>query len=283
MSEGTLFIVATPIGNLGDLSPRARDVLAAVDLVAAEDTRVAGRLLSHFGIATKLTALHEHNEESKAPSLIEALKSGKSVAIVSDAGTPLVSDPGYRVVRLARDAGLTVSPVPGPSAAVAALSVSGLPTDRFAFEGFLPARKAARRERLGVLRSEVRTLVFFESVHRVAEAVADLADAFGADRAAYIGREISKLHEQCVTASLSELTAMLADGRIPLKGEFVIVTAGATDAAGDDRAAAAAETLLRELIAVLPGRQAVDIVARATGAGRNELYQRMLALKTENS
>jgi len=283
LSEGTLFIVATPIGNLGDLSPRARDVLAAVDLVAAEDTRVTGRLLSHFGIATKLTALHEHNEESKAPSLIEALKSGKSVAIVSDAGTPLVSDPGYRVVRLARDAGLTVSPVPGPSAAVAALSVSGLPTDRFAFEGFLPARKAARRERLGVLRSEVRTLVFFESVHRVAEAVADLADAFGADRAAYIGREISKLHEQCVTASLSELTAMLADGRIPLKGEFVIVTAGATDAAGDDRAAAAAETLLRELIAVLPGRQAVDIVARATGAGRNELYQRMLALKTENS
>jgi len=279
LSEGTLFIVATPIGNLGDLSPRAREVLATADLVAAEDTRVTGRLLSHFGITTRLTALHEHNEESKAPTLIAALKNGKSVAVVSDAGTPLVSDPGYRLARLAHEAGVRVSPVPGPSAAIAALSASGLPTDRFVFEGFLPPKAAARRERLAVLRGETRTLLFFESVHRVVAMVTDLSESFGAGRLASLCRELSKLHEQCVTAEIGELAAMLADGRIPLKGEFAIVVAGAATEAADP---AGANRLLEELVRVLPGSQAVDIVARVTGASRNELYRQMLAQNAEH-
>ena len=165
--SGTLFVVATPIGNLEDLTPRARQTLAAVDFVAAEDTRHTGRLLSHFGVKTRLLALHDHNEADRVGEIIKALQSGQSVALVSDAGTPLISDPGYRVVQAAHEAGITVSPIPGPSALTAALSVAGLPTDRFCFEGFLPARQKARRDRLANLRGEPRTMVFYESVHRM--------------------------------------------------------------------------------------------------------------------
>lgn len=282
MSKGTLFVVATPIGNLGDLSPRAREVLEQADRIAAEDTRVTGRLLSHFGISTPLAALHEHNEEKAIPGLIAALESGKSVALVSDAGTPLVSDPGYRLVRAAHASAITVSPVPGPSALVAALSASGLPSDRFAFEGFLPARRAARKARLDTLKTESRTLLFFESVHRIGETLDDLASAFGADRQAFVGRELSKLHEQCVAASLGTLREMVTDGRIPAKGEFVIGLAGAGEVS-DSQATALADALLRELVDVLPGRQAAAIVARATGGHRNDIYRRMLDLKHEQS
>jgi len=282
LSKGTLFVVATPIGNLGDLSPRAREVLEQADRIAAEDTRVTGRLLSHFGISTPLAALHEHNEEKAIPGLIAALESGKSVALVSDAGTPLVSDPGYRLVRAAHASAITVSPVPGPSALVAALSASGLPSDRFAFEGFLPARRAARKARLDTLKTESRTLLFFESVHRIGETLDDLASAFGADRQAFVGRELSKLHEQCVAASLGTLREMVTDGRIPAKGEFVIGLAGAGEVS-DSQATALADALLRELVDVLPGRQAAAIVARATGGHRNDIYRRMLDLKHEQS
>lgn len=282
MSEGTLFVVATPIGNLDDLSPRARAVLGRVDLVAAEDTRVTGRLLSHFGIKVRKTALHDHNEGRVVPELIEALKSGNSVALVSDAGTPLISDPGYRLINAAHEAGIVVSPIPGPTAPAAALSVSGLPSDRFAFEGFLPSRRNARREQLAAISNESRTLLFFESVHRVVESIEDMKAAFGAERRAFVGRELSKLHEQCVSANLAELAAMLADGRIPLKGEFVIGVAGAETSAAVT-ISVAADRLLRELVTAIPGKQAVDIVARITGAGRNEVYQKMLALKKENS
>ena len=282
MSEGTLYVVATPIGNLDDLSPRAREVLARVDLIAAEDTRVTGRLLSHFGITARQTALHEHNEESKATEVIKALKNGKSVAIVSDAGTPLISDPGYRLVRKAHEAGIVVSPLPGPSAALAALSASGLPTDRFVFEGFLPAKKAARRKRLAALDAETRTMVFFESVHRLAACIADMIHTFGAGRAAAIGRELSKMHEQCTSAELASLAAMLADGRVPEKGEFVIVVAGAP-AAAQARASLDTDVLLRELSAVLPGRQAAEIAARVSGAKTNALYRKMLALKSKKA
>jgi 16S rRNA (cytidine1402-2'-O)-methyltransferase len=281
LNEGTLFVVATPIGNLDDLSPRARAVLAAVDLVAAEDTRVTGRLLSHFGIKKRQIPLHEHNEESASAGLVRELQEGKSIALVSDAGTPLISDPGFDLLRRAHAAGITVSPIAGPSAVVAALSASGLPTDRFAFEGFLPARKSARTRRLQSLAAEKRTLVFYESVHRIAETVDDMAATLGAGRMAFIGRELSKWHEQCVSADLQSLANRLDDGSIPLKGEFVIVVSGAGDA--EESAGLNAELLLAELVGVLPGKQAVEIVARVGGGSRNELYQRMLALKADDS
>jgi 16S rRNA (cytidine1402-2'-O)-methyltransferase len=282
LTAGTLFIVATPIGNLDDLSPRVRQVLAEVDLVAAEDTRVTRRLLSHFGISTPSTALHEHNEDRQAAKLIERLGSGESVAIVSDAGTPLISDPGYRVAKQAHEAGIVVSPVPGPSAVIAALSASGLPTDRFVFEGFLPGKKSARQSRLEDLRDETRTLVFLESVHRVVATLEHLATVFGADRPAFMGRELTKLHEQCVMAPLAALTERLQAGDIPQKGEFVIVVGGAAvpSAASEN---VDVDALLRELVAVLPGKQAVDIVARLSDMNRNALYARMLALKAEKS
>jgi len=282
LSEGTLFVVATPIGNLDDLSPRAREVLGRADLIAAEDTRVTGRLLSHVGIKVRSLALHDHNEEKVVPELIEALESGNSVALVTDAGTPLVSDPGYRLVRAAHNAGITVSPIPGPSAPVAALSASGLPSDRFVFEGFLPTRQGARKRRLEVLRPETRTVLYFESVHRVAETISDMRSVLGDSRQAFIGRELSKLHEQCVPGSLAELAESLADGRIPLKGEFVIGIEGIADME-EDTFAADADRWLGELMPVMPGKQAVDIVARVTGVPRNTVYQQMLARKKADS
>jgi len=279
-SEGTLFVVATPIGNLGDLSPRAREVLAGVHLVAAEDTRVTGRLLSHFGIKQRQMALHEHNEERQAQELVALLKAGHSIALVSDAGTPLVSDPGFNLIRAVRAAGITVTPIPGPSALLAALSVSGLPTNRFCFEGFLPSRGAARRQRLQELADEPRTLVFYEAVHRVAATVSDMSEVFGADRPATLGRELTKLYEQTISAPLGDLAERLADGRIPRKGEFVLVVAGsaAPQPAGHG---IDADALLRELMTVLPGRQAVAVAERLLGENRNALYQRMLALKQD--
>jgi len=279
--KGTLFVVATPIGNRDDLSPRARQVLSGVDIVAAEDTRRTGRLLTHFGIKARQTPLHEHNEQDVLQTLIAELERGSSVALVSDAGTPLISDPGYRLVRMAHERGITVSPVPGPSAAVAALSAAGLPTDAWCFEGFLPSRQKARRGRLDELRHEPRTMIFYESVHRLKAALTDFAAAFGASRPAFIGRELSKLHEQCVAGTLSELQAMHDDGRIPAKGEFVIVVGGnrEVDAARAATASAVgADRLLTELLLVMPGRKAVEIAAAVTGENRNALYRKMLTL-----
>lgn len=278
MTSGTLYIVATPIGNLDDLSPRARQVLSEVDIVAAEDTRHTGRLLKSFGIKARQTPLHEHNEQDVALSLVKELEGGSSVALVSDAGTPLVSDPGYRLVRMAHQQGIRVSPVPGPSAAVAALSAAGLPTDTFCFEGFLPARRPARLDRLEALRHEPRTLIFYESVHRVNALFVDLTSAFGDSRRAFIGRELSKLHEQCVAGALGELRAMLDDGRIPAKGEFVVVIEGDSAARTASASAVDADRLLTELIRVVPGKKAVEIAAAVTGQNRNALYRRMLAL-----
>jgi 16S rRNA (cytidine1402-2'-O)-methyltransferase len=276
--SGTLYIVATPIGNLDDLSPRARQVLSEVDIVAAEDTRHTGRLLTSFGIKVRQIPLHEHNERDVALSLVTELEAGTSVALVSDAGTPLVSDPGYRLVRMAHQQGIRVSPVPGPSAAVAALSAAGLPTDAFCFEGFLPARRPARLDRLEALRREVRTLIFYESVHRVNALFADLVATFGDARRAFVGRELTKLHEQCVAGPLGELHAMLDDGRIPAKGEFVVVLEGDSAARAESASALDADRLLAELIQVVPGKKAVEIAAAVTGQNRNALYRRMLAL-----
>lgn len=280
MNEGTLYVVATPIGNLNDLSPRAREVLETVDLIAAEDTRVTGRLLMHFGIKSRQTALHEHNESALATKLIDKLQAGQSIALVSDAGTPLISDPGFRLLRAAHEAGITVSPIPGASALVAALSVAGLPTDRFAYEGFLPAKQAARKKQLQSLAGETRTVVFFESVHRVADTINDLIDTHGAERKAFLGRELTKLHEQCVTGDLQSIAAWLADGSIPAKGEFVIAVQGMTETTANDAALREADRLLTVLAGELPGKQAVAIAAELTGQNRNELYARMLALKS---
>lgn len=273
--SGTLFIVATPIGNLEDLSPRARQTLADVDLVAAEDTRHTGRLLSNFGVKTPLLALHEHNEARQVTRLIEALQSGKSVALVSDAGTPLVSDPGYRLVRAAHENGIVVSPIPGPSALIAALSVAGLATDKFCFEGFLPAKKKARRDALNALGNETRTMVFYEAVHRIRDSLEDMIAVFGDDRQAFIGRELTKLHEQCVRASLRGLLEQLESKAIVDKGEYVLVVAG-TDAVAET--SIDIDHLLVELGDKLPGKEVARVLARATGAKRNTLYQRLLEL-----
>ena len=281
MNEGTLFVVATPIGNLDDLSRRAREILTSVELVAAEDTRVTGRLLSHFGIVAKQVSLHDHNEASRVPALIAELRNGVSVALVSDAGTPLISDPGYRLVREAHAAGVTVSAIPGPSAAVAALSASGLPTDRFLFEGFLPSKPSARRKRLTDLADAPYTLVFFESVHRFAATLSDLGQIFGNPRAAFVGRELTKRHEQCVAGTVGELLQMAEDGRLPAKGEFVLVVAGAPGAPGGDERPDRERgvALLQQLLPVMPGKQAVDIVSRVFGGRRKAWYEEMLALK----
>jgi 16S rRNA (cytidine1402-2'-O)-methyltransferase len=274
--SGTLFVVATPIGNLEDLSPRARQTLAEVDLVAAEDTRHTGRLLSHLGVKTPQFALHEHNETRAAQSLIEKLMDGKSVALVSDAGTPLVSDPGYRLVQAAHANGIAVSPLPGPSAVTAALSVSGLPTDRFGFEGFPPAKTAARRKWLQARAADGRTLLFFEAVHRIVASLADMVDVFGADREAFLGRELTKLHEQCRRATLGELLDEVSDGRIVAKGEFVIAVHGADE---DSSSSIDSDRLLAELAEALPAKTAAAIAARVTGEKRNALYQRLLDIK----
>jgi 16S rRNA (cytidine1402-2'-O)-methyltransferase len=276
--SGTLFVVATPIGNLEDLSPRARQTLAEVDLIAAEDTRHTGRLLSHLGLKTRQFALHEHNEARAAQTLIEQLKDGKSVALVSDAGTPLVSDPGYRLLQAAHASGIAVSPVPGPSAVTAALSVSGLPTDRFGFEGFPPAKSAARRKWLQARAADNRTLLFFEAVHRIAATLTDMVEVFGADRQAFLGRELTKLHEQCRRASLGELLDEVASGAIVSKGEFVIAIHGAEDT---PTSSIDADRLLAELAQVLPPKKAAMIAARVTGEKRNALYQRLLGIKSE--
>jgi 16S rRNA (cytidine1402-2'-O)-methyltransferase len=278
VTAGILYVVATPIGNLADWSPRAREVLTTADLIAAEDTRHTRRLLNHFNIATAQQSLHEHNEQQLVPKLLAKLQAGQSIALVSDAGTPLVSDPGYRLVNAAQAAGVVVSPIPGPCALTAALSAAGLPTDRFCFEGFLPAKQAARRERIVAFAAETRTVVIYESVHRLPECVADLAELLGSDRQAFIGREISKQHEQCRTADLATLKIMLADGRIPLKGEFVLIIAGssATDIAPDD---AEARRLLRMLMAEVPGKRAADLVADILGRRPNDIYRLMLEEK----
>ena len=280
MTIGTLFVVATPIGNLEDLSPRGRQTLHQVDVIAAEDTRHTGRLLAHFAIKKRQVALHDHNEVEVVAGLIESLRSGRSVALVSDAGTPLISDPGFRLVRAAHESGITVTPIPGASAAIAAMSVAGLPSDRFAFEGFLPAKREARISRLQALRDDTHTLLFFESVHRIKNTLCDMAEIFGAERQAFIGREMSKLHEQCVYAPLQRLCAMLDTGEIVGRGEFVVAVGGARQTE-PDKATIDASELLAELVQFLPGSQAVDLVSKLSGRKRNEVYKEMLGLKSD--
>ena len=225
--SGTLYVVATPIGHLDDISRRALDTLQAVDLIAVEDTRHTGRLLAHFGIRKSLFSLHDHNERDVAPKLVTRLALGESVALVSDAGTPLISDPGYTLVQTCRAQGIAVVPVPGPSALIAALSISGLPTDRFLFEGFLPRKPGARQARLQALASEPVTIVLYEASHRIVETMVDLCAVFSDDRAAVIARELTKLHESVLSGSLGELRERITEDANQRKGEFVVMIAGA--------------------------------------------------------
>lgn len=268
---GTLWIIATPIGNLGDLSPRAQQVLREVALIAAEDTRHSRPMLQQFGIATPLTALHEHNEDAALAPLLERLRAGEDIALISDAGTPLVSDPGFRLVRAARAAGIRVSPVPGASAAIAALSVAGLPSDRFAFEGFLPAKPAARRARLRELAGEPRTLVFYESSHRIAECCVDLVAAFGAGREAALLRELTKLHETHLGPTLGEIAARVEADREQRLGEFVLVIAGCGE--GADAKLVEGRRVFALLREELPPARAAKLAAAISGAPRKALYE----------
>jgi 16S rRNA (cytidine1402-2'-O)-methyltransferase len=275
--RAVLYIVATPIGNLQDLSPRARDVLRSVDVIAAEDTRHTGALLKALGIAARsLIAMHEHNERKRVDELLARLRAGESVALVSDAGTPLVSDPGFDLVRAAAEQNIEVVAVPGPCAAIAALSLAGLPTDRFVFEGFLPAKSQARRERLQSLERESRTLVFYEAPHRLVEVLSDMSDVFGADRRVAIARELTKLHETTYRGTFSELLERARVDQDMSRGEIVIVVAGCESQGTTPQEV---ERILRVLLEALAPAQAAKLAARLTGAKRSELYD--LALRWE--
>lgn len=276
VAPGTLYVVATPIGNLDDMTPRAREVLRAVDLIAAEDTRHTRQLLQSFGLQTPTFSLHEHNEARKAEEIVRRLKDGEAIALVSDAGTPLISDPGFDVVSAAREAGLPVVAIPGASAVIAALSVAGLPTDRFAFEGFLPAKSSARRERLLELAFETRTLVFYEAPHRIAEVLTDMSAAFGAERAASLSREITKRFETHYRGTLAQLAARAAEDTDMQRGEIVIVVQGGH--AVNASSSIETERLLRALLEELSPAQAAKIAARITGEKRSEIYDRALKL-----
>ncbi|HEY4645374.1 MAG TPA: 16S rRNA (cytidine(1402)-2'-O)-methyltransferase, partial [Steroidobacteraceae bacterium] len=258
MAKGTLYVVATPIGNLQDLSERARQVLAGAQWVAAEDTRHSLRLLQAHGIEARLLSVHEHNESERVPEILGALERGASVALVSDAGTPLVSDPGLRIVKGAIDAGYEVRAVPGPCAAIAALSISGLATDRFAFEGFLPQKSAARRERLGVMASDPRTLIFYEAPHRVGESLADMSAVLGPSRPAAVARELTKVFETVYRGTLEELAQRAHRDDNMQRGEIVIIVEGVTGTS-DGAGRAQLERVLAVLLAELPASQAAGL------------------------
>ncbi|HEY0334186.1 MAG TPA: 16S rRNA (cytidine(1402)-2'-O)-methyltransferase [Stenotrophomonas sp.] len=271
-AAGTLHIVATPIGNLGDLTPRAQEILRGVAAICAEDTRRSGQLMAHFGIERPLLALHDHNEDALSARIVTRLLAGDSLALISDAGTPLVSDPGFRLVRAARAAGVRVSPVPGACAAIAALSVAGLPSDRFVFEGFLPAKGSARRDRLGKLAGEPRTLVFYESSHRIVESLADLSEAFGPGRPAVIARELTKLFETVLDGTLEALRAKVDADENQRKGEFVVMVQGADEAAEAEAKLAEGRRVYTRLSEHLPPSTAAKLAAELTGAPRKSLY-----------
>ena len=275
--KGTLYVVATPIGNLSDISLRALEVLKKVDVVAAEDTRVSSRLLQRYGITAKLVALHEHNEARATAPLLALLAQGKSLALVSDAGTPGISDPGARLTAAAREAGYRISPVPGANAAVAALSVSGIAAPHFLFYGFLPSRAAERGKELSALAAYPFPLVFFEAPHRILESVGDMALTLGGARRIVIARELTKMFESIHSCTLSEANAWLEKDGARRKGEFVLVVEGAGDErAGDDEV----QRTLEVLLAAVPLKQAVTLATRITGAQRNRVYALALALKS---
>lgn len=276
--KGVLYVVATPIGNLEDWSPRAVATLKGVSLVAAEDTRHSGRLLQYFNITTRLVAVHDHNESARVDGLIEQIENGADIALISDAGTPLISDPGYRLVAAAQLAGLRVVPVPGACAAIAALSAAGLPSDRFIFEGFLPAKTVGRRERLRALVVEPRTLMFYEAPHRIAECLVDMVAEFGTERRVVLARELTKTFETIRQLPLGEMRDWVASDPDQQRGEIVLVLEGAPDTTSEQDSSEA-DRVLAILLAELPVKQAASLAAEITGLKKNALYERALALR----
>ena len=279
MSNGILYVVATPIGNVGDLSSRAREVLSSVSLIAAEDTRHSGKLLQMIGCHTPMLSLHEHNEQYRSVELLSRLQAGVNIALISDAGTPLISDPGYGLVCELVAHGIRVVPIPGACAAIAALSVSGLSTARFVFEGFPGAKPNKRRERLRELAHESRTLVFYEAPHRLQETLADMLDAFGTQRRVALCRELTKLHETCYYETIGELVQRAAVDPDVSRGELVIVVEGAPELEAAS-IPLAAEQVLFTVLEELPAAQAAKLTAKLTGASRGELYERAVKHKS---
>lgn len=281
LALGRLFVVATPIGNLEDLSARALKVLNEVAVIAAEDTRHSARLMQHFGISTPLVACHEHNERDQGGRFLARLQAGEDLALISDAGTPLISDPGYHLVRQARAAGITVVPVPGACALIAALSAAGLPSDRFIFEGFLPAKTAARRARLEQVKEESRTLIFYEAPHRILESLEDMREVFGGERPAVLARELTKAFETLKGSPLAELCAWVAGDSNQQRGECVVLVAGWQAPEGEAAVSVEALRVLNLLLEEMPLKRAAALAAEITGVRKNLLYQ--VALQQQKS
>lgn len=276
MNEGTLYIIATPIGHLADLSPRASELLSKVDVIAAEDTRVTRKLLQHIGATTPMLSLHEHNEQQRIQTLLARLEAGESVALVSDAGTPLISDPGYPLVKAVRSANIKVVPVPGPCALITALSASGLATDKFVFEGFLPGKASGRRGRFEELKHEHRTLIFYESPHRILACLDDLTAVMGAEREVVIARELTKTFETIHSGTVEEIRQWVEQDQNQQRGEIVLLVAGAAKVEPENQNQ---ERVLVLLMEELPLKQAAALTAQICGAKRNELYQKALEIK----
>ncbi len=282
--SGSLYVVATPIGNLGDISQRALETLKQADKICAEDTRNTRKLLSHFGIQGDLQALHEHNEQKKISQIKGWLDTGENIALVSDAGTPLISDPGYHLVNALADEGYKIVPIPGASAIITALSVAGLPTDRFTFEGFLPAKSAARIKALKANEKQPRTQVYYESSHRIVASIDDILSVFGAGRKVVLAREITKLFEQIYRGDLAGLQDWISKDKNHQKGEFVLMLAGfdAEENADNDAINGSVDQLLKILVEELPVKQAAGIAAKISGQKKNALYKRAMKLKINN-
>ncbi|OOF54785.1 16S rRNA (cytidine(1402)-2'-O)-methyltransferase [Rodentibacter genomosp. 2] len=270
---GILYIVATPIGNLQDITQRALDIFSQVDLIAAEDTRHSGLLLSHYGIKKPFFALHDHNEQEKAHILVEKLKQGSNIALISDAGTPLISDPGFHLVRQCREAGIKVVPLPGACAAITALCASGIASDRFCFEGFLPAKTKARKDKLENLSEEDRTLIFYESTHRILDTLADMQDVLGEDRYVVLAREITKTWETIVGDTIKNLRQWLVEDSNRTKGEMVLIVEGKPKQENEGELSPQAVKALSLIVQELPLKKAAAIVAELYGYKKNALYQ----------
>lgn len=280
MTDAALYVVATPIGNLGDMTPRALDVLQSVALIAAEDTRHSSRLMAHFNIKTPMISVHDHNERQRQQTIIDKLASGESIALISDAGTPLISDPGFIVVRAVREAGFKVIPVPGCSAVITALCAAGVPTDRFVFEGFLPAKRSGRKKQLEAWISEPRTIVVYESTHRILESLEDVAEVLGQDRYIAIARELTKTFETIKAAPVGELLEWMKQDANQQKGEFVVMIQGCEEKA-DEGVDEESLRVLDLLADELPVKQAAALAAKITGFKKNQLYQ--IALERKQS
>ncbi|MFT5421798.1 MAG: 16S rRNA (cytidine1402-2'-O)-methyltransferase [Candidatus Endobugula sp.] len=276
---GVLYVVATPIGNLSDMVPRAIETLQKVDVIAAEDTRHSAKLLQYFGISTKVMAYHDHSNEHRLQALIDILLSGQSIALISDAGTPLISDPGYKLVNVAREHSVRVVPIPGACALVAALSVSGLPSNQFVFEGFLPAKSSSRCKILESMRREHRTAIFYESPHRIVDSLKDFQSVLGGDRCLVIARELTKTFETVLSGTITDVIEQVREDANQQRGEFVVLLKGCEQKAENATITEDAERLMRILLEYVPIKIASAIAAKVTGIKKRQLYQWALGLK----